>query len=114
MLLAGLGCLWLCLVSSWGAEPKVVLHLLDHTGKAKCEKRFWIDWSEEWRGIVKSKTLSKEDSLSVVKALRTSLLKESSSNFCGHDPIYGIEAVDAAGKTLKTSLCFKCVTWVFF
>ncbi|RYD48035.1 MAG: hypothetical protein EOP85_04355 [Verrucomicrobiaceae bacterium] len=39
-------------------------------------------------------------------------MNEEASHFCGHDPIYGIEATENSGKVLKTSLCFSCTTWV--
>lgn len=93
-------------------EAKVTLHLLDHTAQKKTETRFWIDWSKEWRGIVSSKVVTKETADEIITLLRKSLLNTEASHFCGHDPIYGIEAINTDGKVLKTSLCFSCLTWV--
>lgn len=90
----------------------VTVHLLDHTGKKETKSRFWIDWSDSWRDIVTTKAASKEDARKITLLLRTSLTNAEASHFCGHDPIYGIEATDSAGKALKTSLCFTCLTWV--
>ena len=94
------------------AEPKVTLHLLDHTKKMETEKRFWIDWNEEWQGVVQSKTVSGKDAEKIIAQLKKSLLKHESDNLCGHHPIYGIEVTRKDGSTLKTSLCFSCTTWV--
>ena len=105
--------LWLSLCSiSLSEDVKVVLHLLDHTGKKPTDKKFWIDWSESWRAIEKTKTIEGEDAQEIIDQLRVSLKTSHSQNFCGHDPIYGIIARDKEGKVIKTSLCFKCVTWV--
>ena len=95
------------------AEPsKVTIHLLDHTDKQKTQTRFWIDWSKTWRGIISSKEVAGEDAEKVIKQLRSSLKNTEALHFCGHDPIYGIEATGSDGKVLKTSLCFTCLTWV--
>ena len=105
----------LTLLSSGAAiagEAKLTLHMLDHTDKRKTETRFWIDWSKNWRGIVKSKTVTNEAADEIIIILRKSLLNTEATHFCGHDPIYGIEAIDTDGKVLKTSLCFTCLTWV--
>ena len=102
-----------CLVGAAGeGEVNVTLHLLDHTDEKKTASRFWLDWNDRWRGIVESKKITGDRAEEIIAKLRRSLLPEESTNFCGHDPIYGIEAVAADGKVLKTSLCFKCVTWV--
>jgi hypothetical protein len=93
-------------------EAKLTVHLLDHRDLEKSPARFWIDWSKKWRGIVQTEEASPEQAAKVIAILRTSLLKTLSTNLCGHDPIYGIEAVDEEGKVLKTSLCFSCLTWV--
>lgn len=99
-------------VLALAGEAKVILHLLDHTAKKKTETRFWIDWSKEWRGIVSSKVVTKQTSDEIIALLRKSLLNTEAMHFCGHDPIYGIEAIGTDGKILKTSLCFSCLTWV--
>ena len=99
-------------VLALAGEAKVTLHLLDHTAKKKTETRFWNDWSKNWRGIVSSKVVTKETADEITAQLRKSLLNTEAMHFCGHDPIYGIEAIDADGKILKTSLCFSCLTWV--
>lgn len=99
-------------VQALAGEAKVTLHLLDHTDEKKTESRFWIDWSKSWRGIVASKVVTGEPAEEIILVLRQSLLSTEASHFCGHDPIYGIEATDTDGKTLKTSLCFTCKTWV--
>ena len=93
-------------------DVKVVLHLLDHTGKKPTDKKFWIDWSNDWRAIEKTKKIEGEDAQEIIDQLGVSLNKRQSGNLCGHDPIYGIIARNKDGKTVKTSLCFKCVTWV--
>jgi hypothetical protein len=93
-------------------EATVTLHLLDHTTNKKTETRFWIDWSKDWRGIVSSKVVPKETADEIITLLSKSLLNTEAMHFCGHDPIYGIEAIDTDGKILKTSLCFSCLTWV--
>lgn len=94
------------------AEPKVTLHLLDHTKKLKTETRFWIDWNDEWQGITKTKTVTGKIAEAIIAQLEKSLLAEESDNLCGHHPIYGIEVTRQDGSTLKTSLCFSCNTWV--
>ena len=94
------------------AEPKVTLHLLDHTKKQKTEKRFWIDWNDEWQGVVETKAVSGEAAGKIIAQLEKSLLKEESDNLCGHHPIYGIEVTQQDGSVFKTSLCFSCCTWV--
>jgi hypothetical protein len=99
-------------VIALSGEAMVTLHLLDHTAKKKTETRFWIDWNKEWRGIVSSKVVTKESADEIIILLRKSLLNTEAMQFCGHDPIYGIEAIDTDGKILKTSLCFSCLTWV--
>ncbi len=93
-------------------EPKVIVHLLDPTGKKQLEERFWIDWNETWRGIEETKTLTGEAAEALIARFDKVLLPEESDNLCGHHPVYGIEVVRADGTTLKTSLCFSCVTWV--
>ena len=93
-------------------ESKVVLHLLDHTGKAKAKGRFWIDWNKSWRGIVQSRKVTGKEADAIIALLKKSLQPDEATNFCGHDPIYGIVATEENGKQLETSLCFKCVTWV--
>ena len=92
--------------------PKVIVHLLDHTGKQETKSKFWIDWNESWRGIVTTKEASEEESLELVTKLREALSNTEAEHFCGHDPIYAVDAIDAEGKRLKTSLCFTCLTWV--
>jgi hypothetical protein len=93
-------------------ESMVKIHLLDHTGKKKTQTRFWIDWSKNWRGVVSSKVVTQEGAEEIICLLRKSLLHTEAGHACGHDPIYGIEAIDCDGKVLKTSLCFSCLTWV--
>ena len=93
-------------------EPKVTLHLLDHTRSEPTGKKFWIAWSKEWRGIEESKIIKGADAKEITDALRTSLKNTPSQHFCGHDPIYGIVAQNENGQTITTSLCFKCMTWV--
>ncbi len=92
--------------------PRVAVHLLDHIGKQKTKTRCWIDWSNQWRGIVSTKEVSGEDAGKIIRQLSESLKNAEAAHFCGHDPIYGIEATNAEGKSLKTSLCFTCLTWV--
>lgn len=104
--------IFLTSVHALAGEAKVALHLLDHTDEKKTERRFWIDWSKRWRGIVSSKVVTDEAAEEIILILRKSLRNTEASHFCGHDPIYGIEAIDTDGKTLKTSLCFTCLTWV--
>lgn len=99
-------------IHALAGEAKVMLHLLDHTGKKKTERRFWIDWNNDWQGIVSSKVVTKEAADEIIILLRKSLLNTEAMHFCGHDPIYGLEAIDTDGKILKTSLCFSCLTWV--
>ena len=94
------------------AEPKVTVHLLDHTDKKKTEERFWIDWCDNWRGIVKTKTVRGEEASALIAQLEASLEGTPSDNLCGHDPIYGIVATKGDGTQLKTSICFSCNTWV--
>jgi hypothetical protein len=94
------------------AEPVVTVHLLDPTGKRETKARFWIDWSKAWRGIVTTRAATPEQAKALVALCRTSLVNEEAEHFCGHDPVYGIEATSADGKALKTSLCFSCLTWV--
>ena len=93
-------------------EPKVMLHLLDHTGKEPNGKKFWIDWSKSWRVIEQTKIIEGGEAQTIIDQLRVSLKTTECLNFCGHDPVYGIIAKDKKGKTIKTSLCFKCGTWV--
>ena len=102
----------LCNVQGVAEVPRVVVHLLDHTGKQETKTKFWIDWSKTWRGIVSTKKVSDEDAVKIIAQLRSSLKNTEAMHFCGHDPIYGLEAVDSEGKLLKTSLCFSCLTWV--
>ena len=101
-----------CNVQCFAEIPRVTIHLLDHTDKQETKTKFWIDWSKTWRGIVSTKKVSDEDAVKIVAQLRTSLKNTESTHACGHDPIYGIEAVDTEGQMLKTSLCFTCLTWV--
>lgn len=108
----------------WAGEAKLTLYLLDHTGKSdsktafeairKQDKQppFWIDWSKSWRGVTTMKSISGSDADTLISVLREHLLNTEAMHFCGHDPIYGVDAVTADGKPLKTSLCFKCGTWV--
>ncbi|NNE93672.1 MAG: hypothetical protein HKN23_18640 [Verrucomicrobiales bacterium] len=93
-------------------ESSVTLHLLDHTDKVAAKEKFWIDWNNSWRGIVQTKTVTGKEADAVIALLKNSLKPDEQTNFCGHDPIYGVIATTAEGKQLKTSLCFKCVTWV--
>jgi len=104
--------LLLCNVQGVAEVPRVVVHLLDHTGKQETKTKFWIDWNKNWRGIVSSKEAPKDGAAKIVAKLRESLTNFEAEHFCGHDPIYGIEAIDSDGKRLKTSLCFTCLTWV--
>jgi len=106
--------LWVLVASMGPASPEdaVTVHLLDPTGKRATKERFWIDWSNEWRGIVTTREATPEQSAKLVESFRRGLLKEEAGHFCGHDPIYGIVAKSADGKVLKTSLCFTCLTWV--
>ncbi len=97
---------------AFAEEAKVSLHLLDHTDRQRTETRFWIDWNKNWRGIVSSKVLTGQPAEEIILTLRQSLETTEATHFCGHNPIYGIEAIDAEGKGLKTSLCFSCLTWV--
>lgn len=90
----------------------MIVYLLDHTGKKETPTRFWIDWSKNWRGIIETKRASEEQAGEIIKTLRSSLSSSEAMHFCGHDPVYGIEAKDQDGKILKTSLCFTCLTWV--
>ncbi len=92
--------------------PKVLLHLLDHTDKIETPARFWIDWSRQWRGILASEMVTGAPAIEIVELLRSSLKNTQAKHFCGHDPIYGIVAVDENGLILQTSLCFTCNTWV--
>ena len=94
------------------AEPKVMIHLLDHTGKSSKDKKFWIVWSESWRVIEQTKIIEGDEAQTIIDQLKVSLDTSESMHFCGHDPIYGIVARDKDGKTIITSLCFKCSTWV--
>jgi hypothetical protein len=99
-------------LSAFAAPPSLIVHLLDVTDKEQTDQRFWIDWSDKWRGIIETKNASPQEAEKVIQILKTSLLTTPATHFCGHDPIYGIEATDSDGKKLKTSLCFKCLTWV--
>lgn len=92
--------------------PRVIVHLLDHTGKQETKSKFWIDWSKTWRGVVETREASGEESLRIIKKLKEALLNVEAIHFCGHDPIYGIEAIDTDGQRLRTILCFSCLTWV--
>lgn len=94
------------------AEDAVTVHLLEPTGKRATRERFWIDWSNEWRGIVTTREATPEQAAKLVELFRGALLKREAEHRCGHDPIYGIVAKSADGKVLKTSLCFTCLTWV--
>jgi hypothetical protein len=99
-------------IPALAAESKVTVHLLDHTGRKKTDTRFWIDWSKRWRGVVASKVVTGKAADDLILHMRQSLVNKEAGHFCGHDPIYGIEAVEADGRKLKTSLCFSCLTWV--
>ncbi len=99
-------------VHASAGDAMVNLHLLDHTDEKTTETRFWIDWNNTWRGIVSTETVTNEAAEEIILLLRKSLLNTEAMHFCGHDPIYGIEAIDTDGKILKTSLCFACLTWV--
>lgn len=99
-------------VSAYAETPALIVHLLDHTDKKKTDQRFWIDWNDKWRGIVETRRASPEEAEKIIEILKRVLLTTEAAHFCGHDPIYGILAVDSEGKKLKTSLCFKCLTWV--
>ena len=103
-----------CLSSSvaQAAEPSVTVHLLDHTDSKETKSSFKIDWSNTKRGIVETKKLEGEAATAIIELLQANLNTEEQTNFCGHDPIYGIVAQRADGETLVTSLCFKCNTWV--
>ena len=106
------------------AEPTMIVHLLDHTRKSDADYKlvrrvqgdtrplFWIDWSKKWRAIDSTKSVAGQEAASLIALLRQSLANTEAGHLCGHDPIYGIEATDADGKSLKTSLCFTCGTWV--
>lgn len=106
------------------AEPTVTVHLLDHTGKSDTKNKlvptkkgdtrtlFWIDWSRNWRAIDSTKVVSGQEASDIIALLRQNLSNSLAEHFCGHNPIYGIEATDSDGKILKTSLCFTCSTWV--
>ena len=93
-------------------EPKVIVHLLDHTDPKNAEHRFWIDWNKKRRDIVASETVTGEKARELIEMFQRSLEETEALHFCGHDPIYRIEATTAGGKVLKTSLCFTCVTRV--
>ncbi|MGY8644163.1 MAG: hypothetical protein ACKVJU_24090 [Verrucomicrobiales bacterium] len=97
---------------TFAGENAVVVYLLDHTDKKKTETRFWDDWNNSWRGVVELKKVTGKEADALVALMKKSLLPEEATNFCGHDPIYGIIVKTEDGKTLKTSLCFKCLTWV--
>lgn len=94
------------------AEQQLTVHLLDSTGKIKTESRFWIDWNNEWLGILKTRKASPELTAKAIQLMKASLTHKESDHFCGHRPAYGIVATDADGKVLRTSLCFECFTWV--
>jgi len=102
----------LCNMQSHADIPKVTVHLLDYTDQQETKAKFWIDWSKKWRGIVSTAKASDEDAVKIIAQLRSSLKHTEAMHFCGHDPIYGIEATDSKGNLLKTSLCFSCLTWV--
>jgi len=93
-------------------EAKVTVHLLDHTDEKKTETRFWIDWCENWRGIVETKTVTGKAAEDIIAQMKQSLEDIESDKKCGHNPIYGIEVVYEDGSTFNTSLCFSCNTWV--
>lgn len=110
-----------CLIAG---EPSVRVHLLDHTRKSDTPNKFdrpikgdtrpqfWIDWSKKWRDIKATATVKGAEATALQALLREALANTEAMHFCGHDPIYGIEAMDAEGKTLKTSLCLTFGTWV--
>jgi len=104
--------LLLCNMQGYAEIPKVTVHLLDYTDQQETKAKFWIDWSKKWRGIVSTAKASDEDAVKIIAQLRSSLKHTEAMHFCGHDPIYGIEATDSKGNLLKTSLCFSCLTWV--
>ncbi|MCH9023052.1 MAG: hypothetical protein IID32_09865 [Planctomycetes bacterium] len=62
--------------------------------------------------IVQSKTIKGEDAKKIVDLLGAMLKSSEATHFCGHSPVYGIVAKRADGNTVKTSLCFDCLTWV--
>ncbi len=94
------------------AEPKLVIHLLDRSGKPPTEERFWVSWSKEWRGIIKTKSLTGEDAEKLLKLLKVSLSSTECDLLSGHDPTYGIVATNAEGKIIRASLCIRSLTWV--
>lgn len=93
-------------------NPTLKVHLLDHTGAKQWENRFWIDWNEEWQGVVAVKTASPADTQKIIKLLQKSLDTTEAMHLCGHSPVYGIEIFESGQLILSTSLCFSCLTWV--
>ena len=105
-------------------EPSVVVHLLDHTGKGDTKdknlrpdpkdlrKLYWIDWSDTYRPIEQSLTVTGEKATGLIEIMRTSMPETEAGDFCGHNPIYGVEATRADGTKFVTSICFECGTWV--
>jgi len=93
-------------------EPKITLHLLAAKGEKSNGNRFWIDWSDHWMGISKSKSIRGEEAQKIISLFERSLTNTEATHFCGHSPVYGVVAYREDGKKLKTSLCFSCVTWV--
>lgn len=96
----------------FSAEQQLTVHLLDPTGKVQTASRFWIDWNNKWMGVIKTKKASPEQTAKVIDLMKIALTQTEADHFCGHRPAYGITATDSNGKTLKTSLCFDCYTWV--
>ena len=97
--------------SLWG-EESITLYLLDTESPPSNNNRFWIDWKNEWMGVKKKKEIEGKAAEEIIALLTVSLLPEEADHFCGHSPVYGIEAIRADGKKVNTSLCFDCLTWV--
>ncbi len=106
----------ICALFMWmpifAASTSVTVYLLDHTGAQSTKTNFWIDWSESNRSIVATQVVTGELADKIINELTSSLKSTEAAHLCGHDPIYGIIATNRDGRQLKTSLCFKCLTWV--
>ncbi|MEM1223702.1 MAG: hypothetical protein AAGH40_13185 [Verrucomicrobiota bacterium] len=94
------------------AEERVILHLLDPEGSPVAGKQFWIDWNDEWMAVAEKKEIRSIEAKEIINLLAAMLLPDEATHFCGHSPVYGIEAFRADGVELRTSLCFDCLTWV--
>lgn len=94
------------------SQPVVTIHLLRSHPSEKAVGRFWIDWNNKWADVIKSKRVEGDGAREIVQLLSEQLLPKPAENFCGHHPIYGVVARNNEGTVLKTSLCFKCGTWV--